>query len=594
MARDDAGVAADYRARLADRRATLDGFERRHALVSRIRLALAGAAGIVVLVRGRAGLPWAGVLAVAFLAAVVVHARVLAARARARRAVGWYEQGIRRLTHTWMGHGDPGERFRPGAHVYADDLDVFGRGGLFELLSTPRTLAGQTTLAAWLLEAAPPAVVSARQDAVRELAGRADLREAIAVLGEDVHVEATSLRSWAASPPAFAWRVWPILLALLSSATIAALGVYLAGARLSPLLLGLFGLQMAVARALQARVREVLHRVASPARDLVVLAGLLRVLERTAFEAPALRRLVSAVTAGSQPASREIAGLDRLVGCLAWRQNLIFALPAALMLWATQVALAVDRWRRRVRVSVPGWLDAVGELEALAALATLAAEHPGWAFPALGAGAARLEAAGLAHPLLPADAVPNDVALGGQAPAVLIVSGSNMSGKSTLLRAIGVNVVLAQAGGPVRARSCRLSPLVPGTSIRVVDSLQDGTSRFFAEISRLKVIVDLGRRHPDGLLFLLDEILGGTNSHDRAHGAAALVAGLVRTGAIGLVTTHDLALSRLADDASVRAVNVHFADRFDEGGLQFDYRMRPGPVRTSNALALMRSVGLDV
>jgi DNA mismatch repair ATPase MutS len=205
-----------------------------------------------------------------------------------------------------------------------------------------------------------------------------------------------------------------------------------------------------------------------------------------------------------------------------------------------------------------------------------------------------LSATQLAHPLLPASAVANDVALGGTSPALLVVSGSNMSGKSTFLRAIGVNVVLAQAGAPVRAASFSATPLDVCASIQIVDSLAEGQSRFFAEITRLKAIVDHAKAHPSAMLFLLDEILSGTNSHDRTLGAEALLQGLRREGAIGLVTTHDLALSRIAEAPTATAANVHFADAFDAGGLQFDYHLRPGPVRTSNAIALMRSIGLDV
>jgi len=177
---------------------------------------------------------------------------------------------------------------------------------------------------------------------------------------------------------------------------------------------------------------------------------------------------------------------------------------------------------------------------------------------------------------------------------LLVVSGSNMSGKSTFLRALGVNVVLASAGAPVRATSFRLSPLEVGAAIRVLDSLQDGRSHFYAEITRLKQVVDLTRRYPAGVLCLLDEVLSGTNSHDRAHGAGAIFDGLLASGAIALATTHDLALSQLAEARAPHASNVHFADRYDAGGLAFDYHLRPGPVKTSNALELMRSIGLDV
>jgi DNA mismatch repair ATPase MutS len=211
-----------------------------------------------------------------------------------------------------------------------------------------------------------------------------------------------------------------------------------------------------------------------------------------------------------------------------------------------------------------------------------------------------LEAERLSHPLIPAGrAVPNDVRLGGSAPHVLLVSGSNMSGKSTWLRTIGINVVLAQAGAPVRAQAMRLSPLQAGATLRIQDSLQAGQSRFFAEITRLSDIVAMARRHAGdpaapGVLFLLDEMLAGTNSHDRRIGAQAIVTGLVGLGAIGLMTTHDLALTDLVATLGGAAANVHFEDRFEDGILHFDYRLRDGVVRTSNALALMRSVGLDI
>jgi DNA mismatch repair ATPase MutS len=274
--------------------------------------------------------------------------------------------------------------------------------------------------------------------------------------------------------------------------------------------------------------------------------------------------------------------------------NIMFALPAALMLWTTQCACAIDRWRHRVGPRVPGWLDAVAEFEALSALATFAAEHPAGGYPTFGPEPAHMAATALAHPLLGRDAVANDVAIGDGHPSLLVVSGSNMSGKSTFLRAIGVNVVLAHAGAPVRAATFRLSPISLGASIRVLDSLQDGRSHFYAEITRLKQVVDLARSHPHCVLFLLDEVLSGTNSHDRAVGAGAIFDNLLAAGAIGLATTHDLALSELAKARAPRADNVHFADRYDAGGLAFDYRLRPGPVKTSNALELMRSIGLDV
>jgi len=238
------------------------------------------------------------------------------------------------------------------------------------------------------------------------------------------------------------------------------------------------------------------------------------------------------------------------------------------------------------------WLHAIGEFEALCCLAGYAYEHPSDPFPELAEEGVRFEGVGLSHPMIPdSRAVPNDVSLG-DSGRVWIVSGSNMSGKSTLLRTVGVNAVLAMAGAPVRAESLRISRVQIGASIRTLDSLLGGVSRFYAEVLRLRQIVEMADSGP--LLFLLDEILHGTNSHDRLIGAEAVVRTLVEKGAIGLVTTHDLALARIADDQTVRAKNVHFQDHLENGEMRFDYRLQSGVVTKSNALELMRSVGLDV
>jgi DNA mismatch repair ATPase MutS len=304
----------------------------------------------------------------------------------------------------------------------------------------------------------------------------------------------------------------------------------------------------------------------------------------------ALRRTLAE---GASPPVPTIGRLRRLVDLLDAQRNPLFAPIALATLWPIQIAFAIEAWRSRHGAAVAGWLERLGELEALVALGTYTVEHPGDALPSLVEDAPLFHACAIGHPLLPvARCVRNDVTLDASAP-VLVVSGSNMSGKSTLLRAVGVNAVLALAGAPVRAASLRISPLAIGASIRTLDSLREGTSRFYAEITRIRQLVDLAEG-PRPLLFLLDEILHGTNSHDRRIGAEAIVRGLVRHGAIGLVTTHDLALAVIADDPTVRARNVHFADHIEDARMVFDYRMRDGIVTHSNALALMRAVGLEV
>jgi DNA mismatch repair ATPase MutS len=331
--------------------------------------------------------------------------------------------------------------------------------------------------------------------------------------------------------------------------------------------------------------------VAGHGPDLEMLAAVLHRFEREPVTSPLLVALHKELVTGGRRPSQVVRRLRLLVDLFDSRRNQFFAPVALLTMWDVHCGLAIESWRARHGGSVGAWLVAVGQLEALNSLAGFAWEHPADVYPELDESGTRFEASALGHPLIPeARCIRNDVAVGG-ATRVLIVSGSNMSGKSTLLRSVGTNVVLALAGAPVRATTLRLSRLSVGATLRIRDSLQEGTSRFYAELVRLRDLVRIADG-PVPLLFLLDEILHGTNSHDRRLGAAAVVSGLVERGAIGLVTTHDLALSEVAGDPAVRAANVHFEDRLEDGHMTFDYRVRPGVVRTSNALALMRTLGL--
>jgi len=587
-------------ARLVEaRRARRDALARDDRRISNARLAtfaLGGALAAAVFFARALSLAWLAPPAVAFAALLVVHERVIRRRERAERAVRFYEDGLARLDHRFAGRGEGGERFRDPHHPYAEDLDVFGPGSLFELLCAARTREGEARLAAWLSAPAPPAEVRARQEAVAELRDRLALREDVAVLGEDVRagLHAAALRRWAEAPPAFRTRGLPAAAAALSALSLGALALSIWTAAGPIPLAAALALQGAFAYALRAPVARVAAAADLPARDLALLAELLGRLEHERPQSARLAALRAELDADGLPPSRRIAQLRRRVELLDARRNQLFAPLAALLLWKTQCALALEAWRVRFGAALERWLDATAEVEALSSLARFAFERPDARFPELlEGGPARLEAEGLGHPLLaPACCVRNDVRLG-EAPAVLVVSGSNMSGKSTLLRSVGVAAVLAQAGAPVCAERLRMAPLQVGASIRIQDSLQEGTSRFYAEILRLRQIVDLAGGTP-AVLFLLDEILHGTNSHDRAIGAEAVVRGLLARRAVGLVTTHDLALARVADALAPRAANVHFVDHVVAGRVEFDYRLRAGVVTRSNALELMRAVGLDV
>ena len=601
------GIAAIYRTRLAEREAAVAALDRRHAQLAYVRLALV-ASGVALLVwLGRPGLFWLVAPLLGFVAVAWWHARILNALDRARRAVTFYNSGLARLEDRWAGTGETGERFLSDTHPYAGDLDLFGHGSLFELLSSPRTRGGEDTLSGWLLAPAPVAAVRERQHAVQELAPRMDFREGLYVLGPDVRaaVDTEGLKAWATAVPQLSGSWLPYLFLALAGVSSALLAVWIATGEPPPFLGPALVVQILVAGWFRRAVHNVAHGVHRRSRDLDMLATMLERMEREDVASPRLKAVAAAWTTSGRPPSAEIARLARVVDILTSRDNEIFRPLAALLMVGSQCACAVDRWRARCGPLVPRWLDAVAEYEALSALAGYTAEHPDDVFPELveasgdpGKGSPVLfQADALAHPLIPADrAVPNDVSLGGEGARVWLISGSNMSGKSTLLRAVGIAAVMAQAGAPVRARRLRLSALRPGATLRIQDSLQAGQSRFFAEITRLSLIVAMAKERPGGgaVLFLLDEVLGGTNSHDRRVGAEGIVNGLVALGAIGLVTTHDLALTEVVDHQGTAARNVHFEDHLEKGAMRFDFKLRNGVVRSSNALALMRSVGLDV
>ncbi len=340
-------------------------------------------------------------------------------------------------------------------------------------------------------------------------------------------------------------------------------------------------------------MQQVLENVEG-GRDVKLLSALVHRLERERFESRKLKKLRAMLEAEGEPASRRIARLGRLVDWLDSSDHVLIRIIRPLILWQEQLAVAFERWRRVSGSQVRVWAAAVAEFEALSSFAALRFERPHWTMPELSQSPEALfEATDLRHPLLAeALAVPNDLALDNE-QRMIVVSGSNMSGKSTLLRAVGLNAVLARAGAPVAARSLRVSELQVGASIRVNDSLQDHRSRFFAEISRLRQIVDL-TKGGSPVLFLLDELLSGTNSHDRRIGAAGIVRELLRANTVGLLTTHDLALANIQEDVNASVINMHFEDQMSGKEMVFDYKLKPGVVTRSNALELMRAVGLEV
>ena len=606
-----------YTKLLAERRADIAQRERRHRMLGYIRLGVVGCGLVMVwiaLATSAFSIAWVLIPIGVFAALLVVHERLLQQAERRRRAVRFFENGLARLDGKWAGTGETGDSYINAEHPYAMDLDLFGKGSLFELLCTARTHVGADTLARWLLHPAPPDAVLARQEAVTELRPRLDLREDLAILGENARtgVDPTALAAWGEGPvllgpPHLRILLWVLtVVGLLGFAAALTLGLRSVGLvqlseRSSILLRDGFLLALVINGVFLYRKRHAIDAVVAAVEEAAHGVGLLSEvlvrLEKEQFQSPMLAALRASLDSEGEPPSRRIARLNRVVEYLDSRDNVFVRVAEIFVLWTSHWALGAENWRRHSGKAVRRWITAAGEMEALCSLASHAFDHPEDPFPEFSTDSPHLEAEAIGHPLIPEDrVVRNNIRIGGIEPAgprVLIVSGSNMSGKSTMLRTLGINAVLAQAGAPVRAKRLCMSPLSVGASIRLTDSLQGGVSRFYAEILRLRQILDLTRQSPPAL-FLIDEFLHGTNSHDRRIGAEALVRSLVERGAIGLITTHDLALADIADTLGDKAANVHFEDQIENGQIRFDYVMRPGVVRKSNAIELMRSVGLEI
>ncbi len=545
----------------------------------------------------------------AFAAAVAQHHKAHAAAERARSLHAWYQRASDRLVDAWPGTGPTGQEYLADESLFGHDIDLFGEGSLYQRLATTPTSLGHRRLAVWLTQPAAPDVIRSRQEALRELAPLLDLREELAIVGETAGevFRPDALAAWGRNgsvhPQASALRV--------TSWVFGAVGLFCAGAwAVGSLSVGPLGLviivdllfEKLVGKRRQQHGQELVHA----GRGLAWLAKLLQLLEEGRFQSPELQSLRTSLNQSGEQAgeqsgdlpSASIHELTTLVDKLeASKRNAVYSLFAFIAQVPLRTALDLDDWRSQHGLRVADWLDAAGHFEALLALGTYAYERPDDCYPEIldgSSGDARFVAQGLGHPLIPdASCVRNDLRLD-QSMRLLLLSGSNMSGKSTLLRAVGTNLSLAMAGAPTKATSLSLTPLALGASIRIEDSLSEGTSHFYAEIKRLRLIDELMSKGPWPVLYLLDEVLHGTNSRDRLAGSSAIVKKFVAKGALGIVTTHDLALARIADELGELARNAHLEDSIVDGEMHFDYTLREGVVTRGNALPLMRSLGLDV
>jgi hypothetical protein len=584
-----------YSQRLAEHTARLAHLDKLHARFGSMRL-LIGALFLLVawMCWGplAIALPWLCLPVGGFIAALVYHQRVRTRRTQCHRAVLLYQDGLGRIQDQWIGKGTTDQRFATMHHIYADDLDLFGPDSLYQLLCAARTQMGENILAAWLLAPADIETIRARHASIIELRDRLNLRESLAIEGDTVRIDLHPqvLDDWGRAPNRLG-RSWIRLAApLLAGLALAAIAAWAVWGVLFPLLAVIL-IEAALLYALREPIRAAISTVENAFEDLKGLSILLNRLETERFDSAPLLALQLKLSSRSLRASAAISKLATIVNFVEARRNPLLAPFMLLLMYPLQTAMAAERWRGAHGANIHAWLETLGEFEALVSLARYAYEQHLDPFPQFVEGAPAFKAAQLGHPLIPASArVCNDVDISGKT-RVLLVSGSNMSGKSTLLRTIGINTVLAMAGAPVRAKSLQLAPLQVGACIRINDSLHEGSSRFYAEITRLRQLFE-PMTLP--LLFLLDELLQGTNSADRRVGAQGLIRALIRRGAIGLISTHDLALTEIAGLEAGAVENVHFQDELVDGKLKFDFKLQSGIVTKSNGIELMRSIGLDV
>lgn len=494
----------------------------------------------------------------------------------------------------------------------AKDLDLFGHASLFQLLCLAKTPRGIELLRDWILEPATAEETAGRQQAVRELTPALELREELVLRG---HMLSRGLAgpdafvTWAESVPLLERSVWikwvSRILPLAGLAAIILLVTSIASPNVgAAMVVAVLLLNVLFSVLFTGKVHDIFDNISTRNGEIRHYLALFELIGEVPATSTQLRTIQQLVVHEDGGALWQLKRLKRVMKLAAVRHDplmsiLYFALQATI-LWDFHVLWLLERWQRRCQGQVRGWFDALAQLEALFSLSGLAYDQPSWCFAKLnGADTSLVQARQLGHPLLSdAERVANDVEVG-PTGTVLLVTGSNMSGKSTLLRAIGLNAMLAEAGGPACAASMQLPPLTVTTSMRIQDSLEDGVSFFMAELKRLKAIVDQAtkyvQRDDRKLLYLLDEILQGTNSVERHMAVARVLAHLVHKGAIGAVSTHDLELAK-SPELSECCRAVHFRETLHSGAtgqqMTFDYLLRDGIATTTNAMKLLEMVGL--
>ena len=495
-------------------------------------------------------------------------------------------------------HFGGGNAYLPKDHFYAADIDIFGHASLFQFLNRTSSDMGAAQLSQWLLEPAGAQDILSRQAAVKELSAKISWRQELQSYGNENSIKTATyqrLQQWLHEPTLFLqfkhWKWLRIVLPFIStSIVIAALAGWIS--------IGIMYFSLLIFAAIAYQVNTLvspLHdRLSKMVNELEGLSQSIALIENETFHADLLIQLKQQYNSQAGEASVHISRLKKILDRLDLRYNIVLSAPLnLLLLWNLQQVLDLEKWKQQHAADVANWFHALGAIEALNSFATIHFNNPEWCFPVLKSGYFFIEAHELGHPLInETKRVNNFIKIDARAE-LMLVTGSNMAGKSTYLRSVGVNVVLAMAGAPVCAHTFSISPVQLITSMRIADNLEESTSTFYAELKKLKTVIDKVNNGEE-VFILLDEILRGTNSLDRHTGSVALIRQLIKQRSAGIIATHDLALADIKNEFPASILNFHFDAQVEKEELFFDYKLKPGVCESLNASILMKKIGIEL
>ncbi|MBF0298733.1 MAG: hypothetical protein HQK51_08435 [Oligoflexia bacterium] len=535
-----------------------------------------------------------------FIVIFVIHEILTNKIKKLKIFISYYDFLIKRITHQWIGKGFQGAEFVEESNLYAKDLDIFGLGSLFERVCLSNTKLGQQKFADYLQYKPTKNEIQQRQKAIKELTNELDLREQLHFVSYNINanLNAKSLAAWSSMPPIyngfFLENIFPIILTVLSISTTTALFFTPYNKIFILFFFILLIIEQVIRITLLSKCNLIIRPLSKITKELNSLSEGLYLYENKNFQSLKNKTLISAFKQENRVASLQIKKLYSIKVWLDSCSNQLFAAIAFFLMLEIILSFSIERWRKQNASHITNWLDAFAELEALNSIAAFAFENPEYAYPTITDTSMTFYAQDLGHPLINKnEVVCNDIKLD-SSNRILMVSGSNMSGKSTLLRTIGINSILSFIGSPVKSQSLYLSIFDIGANTRFEDSLAKGISKFYFEINRLSEIYKKVQVSSSSLI-LLDEIFNGTNSHDRKQGVMALIKELLKNNVLTIITTHDLALTEIKENMNCDTIrNIHFNDNFKDGKLFFDYKIKDGIIKKSNALELMKLVGLPV